>query len=202
MPFMENTQKDPREDPKVVARVNGKEITRKDLDFQIQKLAQSQQVSVPGEQTEERKKFEQEELNHMINSALLAQDAEKQEFRPKQEEVDAQYSVLTNQVGGEEKLNQALQNIGITAEQLREDMTNQIMLEQYFNSIKEKNEIVVTDEEVKAFYEAQVVPQDPKIEFTAVEPRIRQALEQQKLNQPLSEIIQNLRKEAEITISL
>jgi hypothetical protein len=199
---MENTQKDPREDPKVVARVNGKEITRKDLDFQIQKLAQSQQVSVPGEQTEERKKFEQEELNHMINSALLAQDAEKQEFRPKQEEVDAQYSVLTNQVGGEEKLNQALQNIGITAEQLREDMTNQIMLEQYFNSIKEKNEIVVTDEEVKAFYQTQVVPQNQNVEFAAIEPRIRQALEQQKLNQPLSEIIQNLRKEAEITISL
>jgi hypothetical protein len=199
---MENTQNNPQEDSKVVARVNGKEIKRKDLDFQIQKIVQSQQFPVPKEQTEERKKFEQEELNHMINSALLAQDAEKQEFRPKQEEVDAQYSVLVSQVGGEEKLNQALQNIGITAEQLREDMTNQIMLEHYFNFIKEKNEIVVTDEEVKAFYEAQVVPQDPKIEFTAVEPRIRQALEQQKLNQPLSEIIQNLRKEAEITISL
>ena len=135
---MENTKNNPQEDSKVVAKVNGKEIKRKDLDFQIQKLAQSQQVSVPKEQTEERKKFEQEELNHMINSALLAQDAEEQEFRPKQEEVDAQYSVLVNQVGGEEKLNQALQNIGITVEQLREDMANQIMLEQYFNFIKEK----------------------------------------------------------------
>jgi hypothetical protein len=199
---MEDTQNNPQENSKVVARVNGKEIKKKDLDFQIQKLAQSQQVSVPGEQTEERKKFEQEELNHMINSALLAQDAEKQEFRPKKEEVDAQYSALISQVGGEEKLNQALQNIGITAEQLREDMANQIMLEQYLNFIKEKNEISVTDEEVKAFYETQVAPQDPKIEFAAVQPRIRQALEQQKLNQPLSEIIQNLRKEAEITISL
>jgi len=199
---MEKTENNSQENLKVIAKVDGKEITRKDLDLQIKKLVQPQQVTVPAEGTEERKKFEQEELNHIINSILLAQDAEKQGFQPKKEKVDLQYVALVGQVGGEEKVDEVLQNIGITAEQLRQDMANQMMLDQYFNFIKEKNEITVTDEEVKEFYEKQVAPQDQKVEFTAVESRIRQVLEQQKLNQPLSEIIQNLRQEADITVSL
>lgn len=199
---MENTENNSQDSLKVIAKVNEKEITRKDLDLQIKKLVQSQQVAVPQEGTEDRKNFEEQELTHMINSILLAQDAEKQEFKPKKEEIDIQYTALVGQVGGEEKLNEALQNIGITVEQLRQDIANQMMLEQYFNFIKEKNEITVTDEEVKEFYEKQVAPQDQKAEFTVVEPKIRQILEQQKLNQPLLEIIQNLRKEADITVSL
>lgn len=199
---MENTENNPQENSKVVAEVNGKEIRRKDLDLQMQKMTQSQQVSIPDKQPEERKKLEQKVLNYMINDALLAQEAEKREFQPKQEEVDVHYSALANQVGGEEKLKQALRNMGITAEQLRKDLANQIMIEQYFNFIKERNKIVVTEEEVKEFYEKQVAPQNQGVEFKAVEQKIRQTLEQEKLNQPLSEIIQNLRKEADITISL
>ena len=199
---MEKTENSSQEVSKVIAKVNGREIKRRDLDLQIKKLLQSQQVPVPEEGTEEREKFEQEELTHMVNSVLLAQDAEAQEFQPKKEEVEAQYTILVGQVGGEEKLNIALKNVGITDEQLRQDMTSQMMLERYFDFIKEKNEIIVTDEEIKDFYEEHVVPQNQNVELTAVEPRIRQALEQQKLNEPLLEIIQNLRKEADIIISL
>ena len=199
---MEKTESTSQEISKVIAKVNGREIKRKDLDLQIKKLVQSQQAPVPEEGTEKREKFEQEELTHMVNSVFLAQDAAEQEFQPKKEEVESQYTILVGQVGGEEKLNIALKNVGITAEQLRQDMANQMMLEKYFNFIKEKNEIMVTDEEVKDFYKKHVVPQNQNVELAAVEHKIRQALEQQKLNEPLLEIIQNLRKEADITISL
>jgi len=199
---MENIKNNSQEDSKVVAKVNGKEIKRKELDLQIQRIAKNQQFSVPDKQTEERKKFERNVLNSMINDNLLVQDAESQNFQPKEEEIDAYYSALANQVGGEEKLTQALQNMGTTTEQLRKDLANQIMVEQYLNFIKEKNEIVVTEEEVKNFYEKQVAPQNLGVELKTIEPKIRQTLEQKKLNQPLSEIIQNLRKEADISVSL
>lgn len=199
---MDNTENISQEKSKVVAKVNGREIKRDDLDLQVKKMAQARQMSVPDNQTEEGKQFEEKELDHMINDILLVQDAEKQGFEPKQEEIDAHYSALANQVGGEERLKQALQVMGIKIEQLRENLADQIKIEQYLNFVKEKNEIDVTDEEIKDFYEKQVAPQNQEIKLEAVESKIRHLLEQEKLNQPLSEIIQNLRKESDITVSL
>jgi peptidyl-prolyl cis-trans isomerase SurA len=187
---------------KTIAKVNGREIKRNDLDLQIKKLTQSLKITVPQEGTKERNDFEQEELNRMIDAVLLAQEAEKKDFRPKEGEVKSQYDLLLSQVGGEEKLVEALNNVGITKEQLREDMAAQMMLDRYLGFIKEKNGITVTDEEIKDFYEKEIVPQDKKIELKDIEVRIRQVLEQQKLNQPLSEIVQDLRSKAEIVISL
>ena len=187
---------------KTIAKVNGREIKRNDLDLQIKKLTQSLKITIPQEGTKERNNFEQEELNRMIDAVLLAQEAEEKDFRPKEEEVKSQYDLLLSQVGGEEKLTEALNNVGITNEQLKEDMAVQMMLDKYFGFIKEKNGITVTDEEIKDFYEKEIVPQDKKIELKDVEARIHQVLEQQKLNQPLSEIVQDLRSKAEIVISL
>jgi len=199
---MDNTENISQEKSKVVAKVNGREIKKEDLDLQVKKMAQARQIPVPDNQTEEGKQFEEKELDHMINDILLVQDAEKQGFEPKQEEIDTHYSALANQVGGEERLKQALQAMGIKIEQLRENLADQLKIEQYLNLIKEKNEIVVTDEEIKEFYEKQVAPQNQEIKLEAVEPKIRHLLEREKLNQPLSEIIQNLRKESDITVSL
>ncbi len=186
------------ENSQTVAMVNGKEIKRKDLDLQMQRIAKVQQVTIPDKRTEEGKKFEQDALNYMVNDILLVQDAKNQGFQATKEEVDSHYSALASQAGGDEKLEQALQSMGITADHLREDLANQLIIESHLNFIKEKNEITVTEEEVKDFYEKKVALQDPGVEFKAVEPQIYQMIEQQKLNQPLSEIIQNLRKEADI----
>jgi len=187
---------------KTIAKVNGREIKRNDLDLQIKKLTQSLKITIPQEGTKERNDFEQGELNRMIDAVLLAQEAEEKDFKPKEDEVKSQYDLLLSQVGGEEKLTEALNNVGITKEQLKEDMAVQMMLDKYFTFIKKENGITVTNEEIKDFYEKEIVPQDKKIELKDVEARIRQVLEQQKLNQPLSEIVQDLRSKAEIVISL
>jgi hypothetical protein len=187
---------------KTIAKVNGREIKRNDLDLQIKKLTQSLKITIPQEGTKERNDFEQGELNRMIDAVLLAQEAEEKDFKPKEDEVKSQYDLLLSQVGGEEKLTEALNNVGITKEQLKEDMAVQMMLDKYFTFIKKENGITVTNEEIKDFYEKEIVPQDKKIELKDVEARIHQVLEQQKLNQPLSEIVQDLRSKAEIVISL
>ena len=187
---------------KTIAKVNGREIKRNDLDLQIKKLTQSLKITIPQEGTKERNDFEQGELNRMIDAVLLAQEAEEKDFKPKEDEVKSQYDLLLSQVGGEEKLTEALNNVGITKEQLKEDMAVQMMLDKYFTFIKKENGITVTNEEIKDFYEKEIVPQDKKIELKDVEARIHQVLEQQKLNQPLSEIVQGLRSKAEIVISL
>ncbi len=197
---MENTKNKSQENLKIVAKVDGKAITRGELDFQIQRVARAQQIHPPDTSTEEGKKFEQSILDYIINDILLLKDAKKQGLGAKEEEIDAHYTAILDQLGGEEKLNQVMESMGTTKEQLRDDLSKQITMEKYFKSVKEENEIKVTEEEVQKFYQEKIAPQKPDLDIKKIEPQIRQALEQEKLNQPISEIVQNLKKEADITI--
>lgn len=186
----------------IVASVNDEKITRKELDSFVKQVTTIQKISAPDKQTEEGKNFERQILDQMVNDVLLYQDAGNQGIIMNKEEVDSQYSAIANQVGGEEKLNQAFEKTGMTPDDLRNELIRQGVIEKYLNFVKEKNEITATDEEVKEFYDKQVAPQRPDLAFDAVEPQIRQTLERQKLSLPISEILKNLRQEAEIKILL
>ena len=190
------------ENPDVVALVNSEKITRKELDSFVRQVATIQKLSVPDKQTEEGKEFERRILDQMVNDVLLHQDAGNQGITMSKEEIDSQYLAIANQVGGEEKLNQAFEKTGTTSDNLRNELIRQGVIEKYLNFVKEKNEIMAADEEVKEFYDKQVACQRPDLTFDAVEPQIRQVIERQKLSLPIAEIIKNLRQEAEIEISL
>ncbi len=185
-----------------VALVNQEKITRGELDSYISQVAAVQKLSLPERGSEEAKEFERRMLGQMLNNILIFQDAESQGINISKEEVDSQLSAIAGQLGGREKLDQALEKTGIKAEDLRKDLERQNIIERYFNFVKEKNEISVSQEEVKGFYDKQVAPQKPDLELKAVEPQIRQRLEQEKLSRPIAEILQNLYKEAEIKILL
>lgn len=195
--LMENTEK---KHQKIVGKVNNKEITEEEINLQTQRIAKIQQFSIPDENTEERKKLEQSVLNYIINDHLLLEDAKKQGLWATEQEVNAHFSAAAGQMGGEDKLAQTLQNIGTTKDQLCEDLAKQITIEKYFNSVKEKNNITVSQEEIQDFYQKNVAPQKPGLDIKTVEGQIHKAIEQNKLNRPISEIIQNLRNKADIAI--
>ncbi len=190
------------ENSEVVALVNKEQITKGELESYANQIATIQKLPLPEKGTEERKKFERQALDQVINNILLSQDAENQEIKVDKEKIDSQYSAIVNQVGGEEKLNQALDKANMKAEHLRRDLSRQNVIEKYFDFVKEKNDIKVTEEEIKAFYDEKVAPQKPDLELEKIEPQIRQSLIQQKLRRPISDILKNLREEAEIKVLL
>ena len=200
---MAETEKNTKSgDSEVVALVNDEKIVRSELDSYAKQVATIHNLPVPDKATEERKKFERQILDQIINNILLFQDAESQGITISEEEINSQHSTIVARLGGEEKLNQTLEKAGITAEHLRKDLARQNVIEKYFDFVKEKNEIKATEEEIKAFYDEQVVPQKPDLKLEAIEPQIRRRIEQQKLDYPISEILGNLRKGAEIKILL
>jgi len=180
----------------IIASVNNEKIARSELDSYMNQIATIRKVPL----SKEDKNIELEALNQIINGILLFQDAENQGITMTKEEVDTQYLAIVSQVGGEEKLNEALEKTGITLDHLRKDLERQNVIERYFNFIKEKNEITVTEEEARNFYENEIVPQNPDLKFEEIEPQIRLQIEHEKINQPISEIIKNLREEADIKI--
>lgn len=195
-------QKDFSEKQKIVGIINEREITRGQLDFQVNQISMIQQIPAPDKSTEEGKKFDQQVLNQMFNNFLLMKEAIDQGVKATKEEIDKQYSAIINQVGSEDNLIQALDKIGITKDFLKEDIERQFITEKYIDSLKIKHNIQVADEEIKKFYDEQVVPQNANLEFEKVKPQIRQRIELQKLGQILTETLQNLRKDAKIKISL
>ncbi len=187
---------------KVVALVNKKEIIQEELDFYAKQIATMQKMPLPDKETEEGKKFERQALDQVINEILLLKDAENKKIVVEKEEIDKQYNDILTQIGGEEKLNEALKDQKITIDALRKDLARQKTREKYFNFIKEEENIVVSDDELKSFYDEYVAKQKPELNFEVIKPQIKQEIELQKLSHSLSKIINDLREKAEIEILL
>lgn len=96
-------QKSASMDTAVVAKVNGAKITKEDL-YQRMVGAQGTQL-----------------VSQMIDEKLVDQAAEKAKVTVSAAEIDAEMKKLTEQIGGEAQLQAAMQQYGLTMEQVRRD---------------------------------------------------------------------------------
>ena len=137
----------------IAARVNGEEISRAELDEQVEILrAQSPQM-FEGEEGEERiLDFKRRLLESMIDNVLVRQAAEERGVTVSDEEIDAQLEDLKAGFPSEEEFETALADANLTLadlrDQLREQLTTQRLMEELAGDAD------VTDAEVEEYYEA------------------------------------------------
>lgn len=177
------------------AVVNGEKISQKEFATLVANTeAQYQQELSP----EERGLL----LDQMITQMLLLQDARARGNVVTTEEVDAEYDMLLAQFGGTEKeFNDTLRTYGVTTAEVREQIRNQIILQQYAQEIQMEEGIMVTDEEVVSFYTEVASTQEGVPPLDEVRADVEQALVQQKLAEALSQKAEQLRAEAAIEIT-
>lgn len=188
-----------------VARVNGEVITRGELEerfSQVEKVlsAQGADVSDPTIASSYREQL----LDEMISNTLLVQKAQEAGISITTEEVDASYNELLELFGGEAGLDEQLAVVGLTKEGLRENLQEQLAIEAYLAQATSVDEIEVTDEEVRAYYDANVAQNenaDPA-EYDQMVPILRQQLAQQKASALIAEYIDTLKQEADIEVLL
>lgn len=185
----------------VVAVVNGEEITQSRLDFQINQLATAQQIPPLNGSPEEQLELQKTVLEQMIVERLLLEDAERQGISVSNESVDEQFSLVIEQIDlDEEAFLQLLSEQGMTVEGLRRSLHDQLVLEAYFDKLATDNNVSVSDEEVRAVFDAQTEGQETQIQFEDVSSQIRQQLEQQRIADLLPEIVERLKAESDIEI--
>lgn len=188
--------------PDVVATVNGEDITGDELAANVQQTAQTaKQQGLDPTKAEVRQQIETQALTSLINTKLLAQAAAKADITASDEEIDAQLTQLTNQLGGEDKLQEQLDNAGITKEQLRTDISQQIVLNAYVEQNTDVSNIEVTDQEITDFYNSVTESADASSSVPTLEdvkPQIKQQLLSQKQQAAVNELIQKLRADADI----
>lgn len=150
-----------------VATVNGVEITKDQL---FKELA-----AQGGEQV----------LAQMINEELVKQEAQKQNINITSADIDKEIQTYVTQYGSEEAFNQALQQAGMT----KDDLRKRVEMNQKLTKLLE-SQIKVTDEQIKQAYDAN------KSAFTTPE-QVRTSMILVKTEAEANDIIKQLKSGAD-----
>lgn len=191
----------PAEEGPVVAVVNGQEITREEFNKRIDEAKQAITAQGQAGQLEDPANLTQLEnqvFDQLVNSALVMQEIEKEGITIADEVLEQEYQGIIAQVGGEEAFTAELAKANITDAVFRENIKTQLLNRKYLESKISQDEVVVTDEEVRAFYDQSVEGQENVPSFEEVEEQLKNQLLQTKSNQLVATLIQGLKDNATI----
>ncbi|MFC4323584.1 peptidylprolyl isomerase [Litchfieldia salsa] len=87
-------------------------------------------------------------LDTMITNKLIELEAEKQEVKATDEEIEAELATLIESYGGEEAFNSVIESSGASMEAVRQDLSLYLVTEKLL-----KERITITDEEMTTYFE-------------------------------------------------
>ena len=136
----------------IVARVNGTEIKRKELDAAVRALAaqmarRGRQIS-PGDTAQ----VQHDVLEEIVGRELLLQEGSKHTPADVDQKTQAQIETVKKQLGGEERFKETLTDTGITPEEYGKRVHNNVIVQDAIQQIVDK-EVKMTPEEVRSFYD-------------------------------------------------
>ncbi len=137
-----------------VASVNGEPIYETQFQQVIERMMWSyeqQGMDFSGEEGDElRLQVEESVLDHLIQQAVLIQEAETQNLTVSDEEVDAEFEGLKSQFDTEEEFQEILENTMFTEAELKETLKTEMTIESLLESVVE--EIEVGEEDIETMY--------------------------------------------------
>lgn len=193
------------EDSKVVAVVNGQELTGIDYNAALISIqSQMQQVGQDPTSEEVIEQIKAQALDTVVNQTLILQQAKEEELTASEAEVDEKYATLEEQYGGEEALSQALTAQGMDIEVLKADIADSILFEKYQDKVVPADE--VTEEEIQAYYD-QVAAQSEESEqelppLEEVREEIAGILKEQQQQEKMIAHLEELKESAEIELKI
>ena len=139
----------PAQLPDVVARVNGEDVTRAELEMAVRSLEQRAQSPVPPDQ---RDAVYRQVLDRIIGFHLLSQEARSRKVVAAPWDVDQQLGELKKQFPNEAAFNQMLQARGVSVDQLRKETEDTLAVNQMLRTEIEP-QVKVLDADIKTFFD-------------------------------------------------
>jgi len=159
----------------VAASVNGKQINRIELIRELEK------------------KEGKRALENLISEELIMQEAEKRNISVTDEEVDREIGTIEKTIKNQgQNLDDLLTLQGLTRQQLKDEVRIQLILKRLVGKAE------VTDKEVAEYIEKnnESIPADANMD--EIKNQVKTQLEQDKVNQKIQSLVEELRKNAEI----
>jgi hypothetical protein len=187
----------------VVATVDGQTITRAELDKKMQQV----RSTIPAGSADPTADagFELQLLDELVNLKLLDATAQAKGMSVTDAEVDKELSTLIDSFGGEDAFQKQLQATGLTRDELRDNMRNELLIQKLVNAETNVKDVTVSDEEIATAYTAAIssAPEGQDIPpLDQVKEMIRSQLLQQKSSAIVQEYIDKLRATADINVTL
>lgn len=196
--------------PDVVAEVNGEEVTKDEFvpiyEATFQQAAAQAQM---GGEAPDEEALKKQTVDDLVDTELLAQEAESRGISVSDDDVDAELETLAkqNQMGSAEELLKAVEEQGMTEDQARSQVETQVMVEQLADD--EAGPIDPTEKELRALYarakkqqaksgqQGQAIPP-----FAQVRDQIAEQARSEQVGKVAQSLIDDLRKDADITVNL
>ncbi|OIJ12791.1 hypothetical protein BKP35_09425 [Anaerobacillus arseniciselenatis] len=181
------------------AIVNEEVITVADVDQQVDNtIAMYAQdgIDVNEQGDEFVEMIKQQTLDGLITEVLLVKAA--QDYTVSEEEVTEEYEAIKAGFETEEQFNEVLAANNFTEESLKENLEQQLKIDQFF--LANINEVTATEEELQELFEQYSEMVEEELEFEEVKVALEQEVVQQKQDEEMGRIIQELKEQAEIEI--
>ena len=141
-----------KEDSMVVATVNGKQISRPEVDQALGNLLTQHREQIPPDQVSQAKPaLWKQALEHLINQHLLVQEADRQEIKPDEKTVEDRFAEVAGRFPNPKEFNEVLDSMGMTEQEFRQEIRQNLKIEDLLDKKLSRSK-EVTDEEVNAFY--------------------------------------------------
>lgn len=198
--------------PDVVAEVNGEEITKEEFaplyEAQLQQATSQAQM---GGQAPDEAAVQKQTADNLVDTELLSQEAESRGIEVTDQDVDDELASLAkqNQLGSIEELLKALDEQGTTEDQARAQVETQVMVERLVAD--EAGPAKVTEKQLRTLYsqakkaaqqqaqagQAQEIPP-----YAKVKGQLRDRAEADQVGTVAQSLVEDLRKDADITVNL
>ena len=168
-----------------VAVVNGVAISQEDFDrelFGIQEQSANRGEKIDDARLAEVKK---KVLDKLIDGELLYQESQKMGLKADDSTVDEQYAKFKEQFPNEEEFNKELAKVKLTETSLKSQIKQVMVIQQYIDK-EFVQKITVSEDELKAFFEAYL------------KDRIEKNLKQEKIQNEVAKFLEKLREKANV----
>ncbi|MFZ4451628.1 SurA N-terminal domain-containing protein [Salibacterium aidingense] len=199
--------------PDVVATVNGEEISGEE--FKSSYEGQFQQAAMQSQMTGEevdQDQLKQQVADSLVGTELLTQEAENRNLEASQEKIDSTLKDLVeqNNFNSQDELMTALkEQQGMNKEEVMAQIETQVKIDQLIS--EETGDVEPTEEELKQAYEqakaqqAQMSGEGEDAEtpsFEEMKPDLKEQVKSQKEAEASQALVEELRKNADVSINL
>lgn len=180
---------------RVVAIVNGEKIKNAELQTSIKQFTQiaaAQGMEAAGDD------IKNQALEVLINTSLLKQEAASRGISVTDADVTERVNGIQEELGGAEVLQERMNAIGISAEQLQSDVKNELLIQRLLDQVFTEANVEITDEEVVAVYEGAGGVEAGLPALEEVRPQIEAQIKSQKEQSAIDELLTSLKEKAVI----
>ena len=193
--------------PDVVAEVNGEQVTNEEfVPFYEARLQQATQAAEAGGPPVDEAAIRQQTAESLVDTELLTQEAEARGIEVTDEDVDAELGDLAQeyQLESAEALLSALEEQGTSADEAREQVRTQVVLEELVAD--EDGAFEPTEKQLRTLYaqargaaKSQGQPVPP---FAEVRSELEQQATSERQGEVAQELVKQLRDDADIEVFL